>query len=198
MKMNGMIMKSVLVFCGSSSGFDRQYMDVSYALGKTLAERNISLVYGGANVGLMRSVADGALANGGIVTGVLPAFLANREVAHTGLTDLIIVETLHQRKQKMADLAQGAIALPGGFGTLDELFEFLTWGQLGLHSKPTGLLNINGFYDELLRLTHTMVSRGFLKEVNRKMILADKDIGQLLTQMDNYLPPSIGKWIEGT
>jgi uncharacterized protein (TIGR00730 family) len=152
-------------------------------LGKILAERNIGLVYGGANVGLMGAVANGTIENNGKVIGVLPHFLQNKEIAHEGLTELILVETMHERKTKMNDLTDGVIALPGGFGTLEEFFEMLTWAQLGLHKKPIAILNINGFYDELLALVNTMVEKGFLKEVNKNMLLTSDNINDLLDQM---------------
>ncbi|KRD61999.1 LOG family protein YvdD, partial [Flavobacterium sp. Root935] len=166
------------------------------ALGRTLAEQNIELVYGGANVGLMGAVADGTLNAGGKVIGVLPNFLRSKEIAHQGLTELILVESMHERKTKMNELCDGVIALPGGFGTLEELFEMLTWAQLGLHKKPIAILNINGFYDSLLELLQTMTEKGLLKEVNQKMLLVSEDIEDLLNQMKNYTPPTVGKWID--
>jgi uncharacterized protein (TIGR00730 family) len=138
-------MKSISVFCGSSMGVDPVYISEAILLGKTLAERSIQLVYGGARIGLMGAVADSVLNNHGKVIGVLPYFLKSKEIAHDGLTELILVESMHERKMKMHDLCDGIIALPGGFGTLEELFEILTWGQLGLHKKPVGVLNVNGF-----------------------------------------------------
>src|SRR5690606_15661454 len=138
-------MNNIVVFCGSSIGTDRVYEEQAFLLGKTLAEASLGLVYGGAKVGLMGAVADGALGHGGKVVGVLPRFLQTREIAHDGLTELFIVETMHERKTKMNELCDGIIALPGGFGTMEEFFEMLTWGQLGLHQKPVGLLNTDGF-----------------------------------------------------
>jgi uncharacterized protein (TIGR00730 family) len=152
-------------------------------------------VYGGANVGLMGAVANGCLSKGGEVTGVLPRFIKDKGIAHKNLTQLILVETLHERKTRMDELSDGAIALPGGFGTLEEFFEVLTWGQLGLHKKPVGILNINGFYDPLKDLTGKMVEKGFLKEANRKMLLINDDIEKLLEQMENYVPSTVDKWI---
>jgi uncharacterized protein (TIGR00730 family) len=188
-------MKSVSVFCGSSMGVDPVYISQAILLGKTFAERNIQLVYGGARIGLMGAVADSVLNNHGKVIGVLPYFLKSKEIAHEGLTELILVESMHERKMKMHDLCDGIIALPGGFGTLEELFETLTWSQLGLHKKPIGLLNVNGFYDNLNLLLQTMVHQGFLKEVNYKMLLVSSDIDNLLHQMDTYVAPKVGKWI---
>jgi uncharacterized protein (TIGR00730 family) len=188
-------MKRITVFCGSSFGTEKQYEEQAYLLGKTLAERNIGLVYGGANVGLMGAVADGAIENNGEVIGVLPHFLQNKEIAHEGLTELILVETMHERKTKMNDLTDGVITLPGGFGTLEEFFEMLTWAQLGLHQKPIGILNVNGFYNELLALVDTMVKKGFLKAVNRNMLLTSENIDDLLNQMESYEAPGVSKWI---
>jgi uncharacterized protein (TIGR00730 family) len=189
-------MKSITVFCGSSFGTEEIYKEQAVLLGQTLAEQNIKLIYGGANVGLMGAVADGVLNAGGEAIGVLPDFLRSKEIAHLGLTELIFVESMHERKTKMNDLCEGVIALPGGFGTLEELFEMLTWAQLGLHKKPIAILNINGFYDSLIELTETMVEKGLLKDVNQKMLLVSDNINDLLNQMKNYVAPTVGKWIE--
>ncbi|MFC7522874.1 TIGR00730 family Rossman fold protein [Parapedobacter sp. GCM10030251] len=188
-------MNNVVVFCGSSKGTDTIYEEQAYLLGKTLADSGIGLVYGGAKVGLMGAVANGALQHGGRVIGVLPYFLQTKEIAHTRLTELILVDTMHERKTKMNQLSDGIIALPGGFGTLEEFFEMLTWGQLGLHRKPMGLLNTKGFYDQLIELARHMVEKGFLKEINRQMLMWSADIPDLLHQMRNYQPPAVGKWI---
>ncbi|UWY27947.1 TIGR00730 family Rossman fold protein [Flavobacterium sp. TR2] len=189
-------MKRITVFCASSFGTEKIYEEQAIALGKTLAEQNIELVYGGANVGLMGAVADGALNAGGKVIGVLPNFLRSKEIAHLHLTELILVESMHERKTKMNDLCDGVIALPGGFGTLEELFEMLTWAQLGLHKKPIGILNINGFYDALITLLQTMTEKGLLKEINREMLLVSDNIDDLLQKMKNYVAPTVGKWID--
>ena len=189
-------MKRITVFCGSSFGTESIYTEQATLLGETFAKENIDLVCGGANVGLMGAVADGVLNNGGKAIGVLPNFLRSREIAHLGLTELILVESMHERKTKMNDLCDGVIALPGGFGTLEELFEMLTWAQLGLHKKPIAILNINGFYDSLIELTKTMVEKGLLKEANQKMLLISDNIDDLLLQMRNYIPPTVGKWID--
>jgi uncharacterized protein (TIGR00730 family) len=188
-------MKRITVFCGSSLGTDEIYKKQAFKLGEILAERKIGLVYGGAAVGLMNAVANGSLSKGGEVTGVLPVFIKNKGIAHKNLTELILVETMHERKTKMNEISDGVIALPGGFGTLEEFFEALTWGQLGLHKKPFGLLNINGFYDSLKTLTKQMVDEGFLKVANQKMLLISDDIENLLNQMENYIAPTIDKWI---
>lgn len=189
-------MKRITVFCASSFGTEKIYEEQAIALGKTLAEQNMELVYGGANVGLMGAVADGALNAGGKVIGVLPNFLRSKEIAHLGLTELILVESMHERKTKMNELCDGVIALPGGFGTLEELFEMLTWAQLGLHKKPIAILNVNGFYDALIALLQTMTEKGLLKEVNQKMLLVSDTIDDLLYQMKNYVAPTVGKWID--
>lgn len=190
-------MKRITVFCGSSFGTEEIYKEQAILLGQTLAKQNIELVYGGANVGLMGAVADGILNAGGKAIGVLPNFLRSKEIAHLGLTELILVESMHERKTKMNDLCDGVIALPGGFGTLEELFEMLTWAQLGLHKKPIAILNINGFYDSLIELTKVMVEKGLLKDVNQQMLLVSDNIDDLLDQMKNYDPPTVGKWIDG-
>lgn len=189
-------MKRITVFCGSSFGTEEIYKEQAALLGETLAKQNIELVYGGANVGLMGAVADAVLNNGGKAIGVLPNFLRSKEIAHLGLTELILVESMHERKTKMNDLCDGVIALPGGFGTLEELFEMITWAQLGLHKKPIAILNINGFYDYLIQLTEVMVSKGLLKEVNQQMLLVSNDIDDLLNKMNNYTAPTVGKWID--
>lgn len=188
-------MKKITIFCGSSLGTEDIFREQAYLLGKTLAERKIGLVYGGARVGLMGALADGAMQNQGEVIGVLPNFLKGKEIAHEHLTKLILVETMHERKTKMNDLSDGVIALPGGFGTLEELFEMLTWAQLGLHKKPIGILNIAGFYDDLFKLTRTMVEKGLLKEANQQMLLVSDNIPDLLDKMQNYQAPTTGKWI---
>ena len=188
-------MKSITVFCGASSGNEEVYVSQARILGKTLASKNIQLIYGGAIIGVMGAVADGALQAGGQVTGVIPKFLRTKEVAHEGLTSLILVDTMHERKMKMHELCDGVIALPGGFGTLEELFEVLTWAQLGLHQKPIALLNTNGYYDSLIAMIQVMVDRGFLKEINQKMLLVSDNIKNLIEQMENYIAPEVEKWI---
>ncbi|WP_442267420.1 TIGR00730 family Rossman fold protein [Tenacibaculum sp. ZS6-P6] len=188
-------MNRITVFCGSSFGTDTEFKIQARKLGNQLALENIELVYGGANVGLMGEVANGTLENKGKVIGVLPKFLATKEIAHTELTQLILVESMHERKTKMNDLCDGVIALPGGFGTLEELFEMLTWGQLGLHKKPIGILNSNGYYNELISFLDTMVTKGLLKEVNRNMVLVSNDVDDLLSKMKTYKAPTVEKWI---
>lgn len=188
-------MKRIAVYCGSSLGTDPSFALQASLLGKTLAQQQIELVYGGAQVGLMGVLADAALHNGGKVIGVLPTFLGSREIAHPNLSQLIMVDDMHQRKTKMAELADGFIAMPGGFGTLEELFEMLTWGQLGLHQKPVAILNVNGYYDDFLSFIQNMVDKGLLKKSNQEMLLVSNNVAQLLALMNTYAPPSIPKWV---
>jgi len=186
-------MKRISVFCGSSRGSDDIFEKQAFRLGETLASRNIELVYGGTNIGLMNAVADGALSCGGKVTGVLPRFIRDRGIAHPNLTELVLVDTMHERKNKMHELSDGIIALPGGFGTMEEFFEMLTWGQLGLHRKPAGILNINGFYDPLIDLASKMKACGFIRESNRQMFLISNNIETLLNMMEDYIAPAMDK-----
>ncbi len=187
--------RRVAVFCGSSSGHHEVFANTAYALGKTLAEQNIGVVYGGSNVGLMGAVADGTLAHQGEVIGVIPDFIQQKEIAHEHITRLIVVETMHERKMIMSNLCDAVIALPGGFGTLDELFEMLTWGQLGLHSKPIILLNVDGFYSGLLECLATMVRHGFLKEENAMLLHVATSIDEAVTMLNRPASPHIPKWI---
>lgn len=188
-------MKSVAVFCGSSFGKSNVYAENAALLGKTLAMQGITLVYGGAKVGLMGVLANAALEAGGTVTGVLPRFLSIKEIAHNGLTELILVDSMHERKAKMNELCDGVIAMPGGYGTMEEFFELLTWAQLGLHKKPVGILNVDGFYDGLLSLAGNMVEKGFLKQQDRDMLLCGNNINSLLQKMQLYTAPQVNKWI---
>jgi uncharacterized protein (TIGR00730 family) len=189
-------MKRISVYCGSSSGTEAIYEQDARALGKLLAEKGMELVYGGAKIGLMGVIADAVLAHKGKVIGVLPGFLKSKEVAHGSLTALILVDTMHERKMKMHDLSDGIIALPGGYGTLEELFEMLTWSQLGLHQKPIGLLNTQGFYKELLAFIDTMTQKGFLKQANRDMLLVSDNVPDLLAKMQAYKAPLVEKWLD--
>lgn len=188
-------MKSVVVFCGSSEGVDEKYADDALALGKTMAKSNIKLVYGGAKIGIMGKVASGVLDNGGKVIGVIPKFLMKKEVFHPNLTDLIITQDMHERKLKMHELSNGIIMLPGGYGTLEEFFEMLTWAQLGLHQYPIGVLNTNGFYDALLEMLQHMVNQGFVKQINLDMILVATTVDELLQKMNKYNPVPVPKWL---
>jgi len=189
-------MKSIVVFCGSSEGNDTNILLAAQELGRTLAQHNITLVYGAAKIGVMGCVAQSTLDNDGKVIGVIPDFLKLREVFHPGLTELIITENMHERKLKMHGLSDGIITLPGGYGTLEELFEMITWAQLGLHQKPIGILNTSGFYDDLLKMLEKMVDQGFLKKENYDMLLVDDSVGGLLQKMNEYNPVPLPKWIK--
>ncbi len=191
-------MKSIAVFCGSSSGFEESYMSATREAGRIIASGKYNVVYGGACVGLMGAVADGALEAGGRVIGVLPSFLQTKEITHTGLTELIIVETMHERKLKMHELSDAIIALPGGFGTMEELFEMLTWAQLGLHGKPIGLLNTNNYYEHLHLFVQGMTTAGFLSQNDAGRLIIENDIAILLQKMNEYIAPAAPKWINTT
>jgi uncharacterized protein (TIGR00730 family) len=188
-------MKSIAVFCGSSKGYNGVYHEQARKLGRAIAASELRLIYGGGKVGLMGELADETLGAGGTVIGIIPAFLNVKEVAHDGLTDLITVDTMHQRKALIHEMSDGFVAMPGGFGTLDELFESLTWGQLGIHRKPVGLLDVNGFFSSLVDLLDRMVTEGFLKKENREMVLLDEDPGTLIERMQGYEPGTVPKWI---
>lgn len=188
-------MKSITVFCGASEGNIPIYKEVGFQTGKLLASRSIEVVFGGGKIGIMGAVADGALSEGGVVTGVIPKFLRTKEVTHYGVTNLHVVDTMHERKMLMHRLSQGVMALPGGYGTLDELFEILTWGQLGMHEYPIGLLNVNGYFDHLVSFVHDMCNEGFLNTTVRDLILVDDDNNRLIDRMMNYQAPDIYKWI---
>jgi len=189
-------MQSICVFCASSLGENEIYAKTAREVGKMLAEEKLRLIYGAGNVGLMGQVADAAMAHGGQVTGVIPDFLVRKEVAHLNLTELIIVDTMHTRKSRMAELSDGFITLPGGFGTMDELCEILTWAQLGLHRKPIGILNVNGYYDALLQLFDRMTHDKLLRTENRAMVLVDTEPRALLRKMRQYQPPVVEKWLK--
>lgn len=189
------ILSSVVVFCGSSEGNDSIILESAVKLGQTLASRNITLVYGAAKIGVMGKVAQGALDTNGKVIGVIPDFLMLKEVYHPELTALIVTKNMHERKLKMHELSDGIITLPGGYGTLEELFEMITWAQLGLHQNPIGLLNVNGFYDDLLKMLEKMVVQGFLKQENYDMLLVDETVVGLLQKMEAYRPTPLPKWM---
>lgn len=177
------MIQSVCVFCGSRLGATPRYEQAAEAVGRLLAERGRTLVYGGGNVGLMGVLADGALKGGGEVIGVIPAALMERELGHGSVTDLRIVGTMHERKALMADLADAFLAMPGGYGTLDELCEILTWSQLGLHAKPVGLLNTEGYFDAFLSFLTRSVEEGFLHPIDREMLLVDSDPARLVERL---------------
>jgi hypothetical protein len=186
--------RSICVYCGSSSSARDEYFEAARATARAIASRGISLVYGGSNIGLMGAVADTVLAAGGEVTGVIPHALVEKEVAHPGLTRQHVVESMHDRKALMVELADGFIALPGGFGTLDELFESLTWGQLRFHLKPIGLLNVSGYFDGLLSFCDRAVEDGFIHPAHRTMVLTATSPDELLDLMAAYHAPDAGKW----
>ena len=188
-------MKSICVFCGSSAGTNPIYAEYAKKLGSTIAHSDLRLIYGGGNVGLMGIIADQVLKFEGEVTGVIPHFLFEWEVGHTGLTELIKVESMHERKKIMSELADGFIAMPGGFGTLEELGEILTWVQLSIIQKPVGILNVNGFYDSLINQLNLMVKEGFLKQENRNMLITHSQPADLINLMQNYKLAPTTKWI---
>ena len=188
-------MNHITVFCASRPGVDPRYGEAARALGQFLVKQDITLVYGGGRVGLMGILADAVLAEGGRAIGVIPQFLLDLEVGHTGLTELIVVESMHERKLRMAELCDGVIALPGGFGTLEELIEMLTWSQLALHRKPVGVLNTGGYYDLLRQFFDHMVSEGLLKPENRDLAIFEADIEQLYDKMSTFRPIDTSKGV---
>lgn len=190
-----MTIQSICLFCGSNKGTRAAYEQAACELGRTLAQRDIALVYGGGNVGLMGTAADAALGAGGRVIGVIPGFLREKELAHQGLSELHVTQTMHERKALMEDLSGGFVALPGGFGTYDELFEMLTWGQLSVHSKPIGLLNVDGFFDPLLAMIRHGVAEGFVAEGNLQLFVVAATIDELLAKMNAYRPAPVNKWL---
>jgi uncharacterized protein (TIGR00730 family) len=191
-------MKRLCVYCGSSPGSQPDYVEAAKNLGRALVERNIDLVYGGASVGLMGVLANTVLAEGGYVIGIMPQNLVDKEVAHTGLSELRVVKSMHERKTLMAELSDGFIALPGGLGTLEEIFEVLTWAQLGLHQKPCGLLNICAYYRSLIDFLAHAVSEKFLKEVYHAMLLVEEQPQRLIERFERYKVPAVGKWVGRT
>jgi uncharacterized protein (TIGR00730 family) len=190
------VIARVLVFCGSSPGARPEYAAAADELGRLLARRSLGLVYGGARIGLMGAVADGALAAGGEVIGVIPGQLVEHEIAHTGLTDLREVSTMHERKALMAELSDAVITLPGGTGTLDELFELFTWSQLGLHRKPIGLLDVAGYWQPLLAMLDHMVTERLLRAEHRDTLLVSTDAADLLDQLGSYRHAATDKWLD--
>src|SRR5450631_435871 len=188
------MLRRIGVFCGSSTGADRAYQQAAQAVGRLLAQRGIELVYGGGHVGLMGAVADACLNDGGRVIGVIPQALADKEVAHGGLSELHIVGSMHERKAMMAELSGAFMALPGGYGTWDELFEALTWSQLGIQRKACGVLNVNGYYDPLIAMADRALADGFLRGVHRDLLLADTDATRLLDRLNRSILPPVDKW----
>ncbi|MGZ4810787.1 MAG: LOG family protein [Thermoanaerobaculia bacterium] len=189
-------MQRVCVFCGSNRGGRAGYVTATRELAAVLVQRGISLVYGGGKVGLMGALADEVLRLGGQVTGVIPRQLVEREVGHTGLTDLRVVETMHERKALMADLADGFIALPGGLGTMEEIFEVWTWAQLGMHRKPIAFLDVGGYYQLLIEFLDQAAREGFVRRQHRAIAIVDTDPAALLDKMRAYNPPTVEKWID--
>src|SRR5687767_7337777 len=188
-------MRRLCVFCGSSVGNQPAYAEAAQTMGALLAKRGIGLVYGGGNVGLMGVVADAVMAQGGEVIGVIPQALADREIAHAGITELHVVDSMHTRKAMMAELSDGFVAMPGGVGTFEEFFEVVTWTQLGLHRKPCGLLNVSAFYTPLAAFIDQAVSEGFIKPVHRAAIVVDSDPERLLDSLATVELPTVPKWI---
>jgi uncharacterized protein (TIGR00730 family) len=187
--------RRLAVFCGSNPGARSDYLKATKDFGALLAARGVGIVYGGSSVGLMAALADSALDDLGEVIGVIPRVLVEREVANTALTDLRIVDSMHQRKALMAELADGFVALPGGIGTLEEFFEVWTWGQLGMHAKPCGLLNVAGYFDPLLEFLDHAVEEKFVRDVHRAMVIVESDPAKLLERFDAYVPPRVVKWV---
>jgi uncharacterized protein (TIGR00730 family) len=188
-------MKRICVYCGSNPGKSAEFLESARSLARALVQRDICLVYGGASVGIMGEIADNVLAGGGQVIGVIPQALADKEVSHAGLTELKIVDSMHERKAIMADISDGFIALPGGLGTFEEIFEVLTWAQLGFHKKPCALLNVKGYYDKLIQFLNHAVAEGFVANTHREMLLVQKEPHRLLKIMAAYNAPVVDKWI---
>ncbi|MBX7052333.1 MAG: TIGR00730 family Rossman fold protein [Flavobacteriales bacterium] len=188
-------MKAVTVFCGASSGNKPSYAEAARHMARELVSRNIRIIFGGGKIGMMGVAADAAIASGGEVIGVIPTFLKTKEVAHDHLHEMHVVKTMHERKALMHELSDGIIAMPGGYGTLDELFEIMTWAQLGLHDYPVGLLNTNGYFNHLIALLDHMVAEGFLSPENRSMMIVHDDPVTLLHLMENYIAPPVPHWL---
>lgn len=188
-------MNALCVYCGSHAGRNTAYVDAARNLGRTLADRDVALVFGGGQVGMMGAVANATLDAGGDAYGVIPAALAEREHAHDGVTDLEIVDSMHERKARMADLADGFVALPGGFGTLEEIVEVVTWAQLGFHSDPCGFLNVAGYFDDLLAFFDHQNAEGFVSDDNREMLVVADDPDELLNAYEAYRPPGVTEYI---
>ena len=188
-------MKRICVFCGSSTGIRPAYADAARRTGSALVRRGIGLVYGGGCVGLMGTIADAVIDGSGEVIGIIPEALVDRELAHREVTELIIVRSMHERKAKMAEMSDAFIALPGGYGTFEEFCEIITWAQLGLHRKPCGVLNVEGYYDPLLSLFDRAVDEGFVHAANRLLVIQETDPDRLLDMVMNYVPPRMEKWI---
>jgi uncharacterized protein (TIGR00730 family) len=189
------MLNRICVFCGSSSGSSSGYSETAWSVGKLLAKLGIGLVYGGGRVGLMGAVADGALQNGGEVIGVIPKSLFEVEIAHDGLPKLCVVSSMHERKALMSELSDAFLTLPGGFGTFEEFFEVITWAQLGIHSKPCGVLNVGGFFDPLLALCDHAVTEGFLSKADRSLILTETAPDKIIEKLSTFKVPKPSKWL---
>ena len=194
---SGRSFQRICVFCGTNAGSRPEYGAAAREWGKLLAEEDIELVYGGASVGIMGELADAVHEHGGHVTGIIPQQLVKKEAAHTGIPDLIVVASMHQRKSQMADMSDGFIALPGGIGTMEGFFEILTWGQLGIHRKPSGLLNVAGYFDELIKFLDHAVAEGFLTEEHRATIMVESDPKKLVKRMRAFAPAEGGEALMG-
>lgn len=189
-------MKSICIFCGSNWGNREEYKQAASDISREIARRGYTLVYGGAGVGLMGACADAALAEGGKVIGILPEALKEKEVDHKGLTELHLVSSMHERKAMMAELSDGFISIPGGAGTMDEMFEIWTWGMLGWHDKPSALMNVAGYYDDLIKFLDKTAQEGFVRKAHREMLIVDTDAKAILDRMESYDPPQGSKWIK--
>ncbi len=188
-------MRRICVYCGSNPGRNPRYREAAAELGHALAGRGLGLVYGGASVGVMGAIADSVLACGGEAIGIIPESLAVKEVAHDGLSQQHVVKSMHERKALMAEMSDGFVALPGGWGTIEEIFEILTWAQLGFHDKPCGLLNVDGYFDGLFRFLEHAIAEQFVKPVYRQMLIMETDAGRLLQRFESYEAPKVRKWI---
>ena len=190
------VIESVCVFCGSNPGIDPAYRQIAVAMGAGVATRKLRLVYGGGRTGLMGALADAALAHNGEVIGIIPQDLMRREVGHTGLTELRVVNTMHERKALMAQLSDAFVAMPGGLGTLEEIFEVWTWAQLGIHAKPVALLNAAGYYDPLIEFIEHAVAHEFVPASHREMMIVESDVATLIDRLNAHRAPPVGKWLE--
>ena len=188
-------MNRICVFCGSKTGSDPLFLEIAKQLGRVLAVRGLHLVYGGASIGLMGAVADSVIASGGRAVGVIPEAMATKEVAHEGLTEMHVVSSMHERKSMMARLADGFVALPGGFGSFEELLEMITWAQLGIHRKPVGILNVSGYYDPLIQLFERAIEEGFIKPRNRQLFVVEQGPDELLETLLAHKLPEVKRWI---
>jgi len=186
---------SLLVFCGSKEGCKKEYKEQAFLFGQYLAENQIKVIYGGAMIGVMGAVADGVLSKGGQITGVIPDFLSVKEIVHKNLTETIIVKSMHERKLMMSDRCDAIVALPGGFGTMDELFEILTWAQLGLHQKPVGILNTAGYFDGLISFINSMTENEFVSPVHQHMLQSESDFKKLMHMLNHYIAPPLPQWL---